>query len=143
MRGFKIAKVGMGFVRVFFPSGFQELEVRKDDQSYGVSLQHKRTNDVPPLPPIIRKMPGEFGIRDGNDSSGSGSGVIDGSCSGSGSVVNDGSGSGGRGGGLAGGMDVDEAPEHDTSDDGPAPEQGKSPAVDKVKQKHQLKKDLH
>ncbi|GJW91888.1 hypothetical protein Tco_0169441 [Tanacetum coccineum] len=43
----------------------KELEVRKGDQSYGVSLQHKfgtnmwkRTNDVPPLPPIIRKMPG-------------------------------------------------------------------------------------
>ncbi|GJY03108.1 zinc finger, PMZ-type containing protein [Tanacetum coccineum] len=100
-----------------YPSGFQELEVRKGDQSYGVSLQHKvcqcrmwelsgipcvhavaaymhvgsdldagvshwysreswfnayqfsikpvfgtnmwkMTNDVPPLPPIIRKMPG-------------------------------------------------------------------------------------
>ncbi|GJY64969.1 agenet domain-containing protein [Tanacetum coccineum] len=26
---------------IVFPSGFQELEVRKDDQSYGVSLQHK------------------------------------------------------------------------------------------------------
>ncbi|GJR93986.1 zinc finger, PMZ-type containing protein [Tanacetum coccineum] len=102
---------------VVYPSGFQELEVRKGDQSYGVSLQHKvcqcrlwelsgipcvhavaaymhvgtdldagvshwysreawfnayqfsikpvfgtnmwkMTNDVPPLPPIIRKMPG-------------------------------------------------------------------------------------
>ncbi|GKA13491.1 zinc finger, PMZ-type containing protein [Tanacetum coccineum] len=102
---------------VVYPSGFQELEVRKGDQSYAVSLQHKvcqcrlwelsgipcvhvvaaymhvgtdldagvshwysreawfnayqfsikpvfgtnmwkRTNDVPPLPPIIRKMPG-------------------------------------------------------------------------------------
>nr|GEV20237.1 hypothetical protein [Tanacetum cinerariifolium] len=46
-------------------------------------------------------MSDRFGIRDGNDSSGSGSGVIDGS--GSGSVVNDGNGSGGRDGGLAGG----------------------------------------
>ncbi|GJZ93216.1 zinc finger, PMZ-type containing protein [Tanacetum coccineum] len=26
---------------IVFPSGFQELEVRKNDQSYGVSLQHK------------------------------------------------------------------------------------------------------
>ncbi|GJZ29922.1 hypothetical protein Tco_0574969 [Tanacetum coccineum] len=102
---------------VVYPSGFQELEVRKGDQSYGVSLQHKvcqcrlwelsgipcvhavaaymhvgtdldagvshwysreawfnayqfsikpvfgtnmwkRTNDVPPLPPIIRKIHG-------------------------------------------------------------------------------------
>nr|GEV72021.1 hypothetical protein [Tanacetum cinerariifolium] len=113
----------------------KELEVRKCDQSYGVSLQYKRTNDVPPLPSIIRKLPGISCIRDGNDGSGSGSGVIDGSGSGSGSgsAVNDGSGSGGRGGGLAGGRDVDEAPEHDTSDDGPAPEQGKSPAVDKAK----------
>ncbi|GKD59694.1 hypothetical protein Tco_1297203 [Tanacetum coccineum] len=75
----------------------------------------KKTNDVPPLPPIIRKMsgrlqkkriqaPGEIsrsqcasrgggrsGRGDGNDGSGSGSGV------------NDGSGSGGRGGGRAGG----------------------------------------
>ncbi|GJS95732.1 hypothetical protein Tco_0802700 [Tanacetum coccineum] len=158
---------------------------------------------------------------DGNDGSGSGSGVIDGS--GSGSVVNDGSGNGGRGGGRAGGRgkrgggkggraiaqakidaeqeemdkerreeqewqekndyfnpanwqeesmeeahmnqqyhevlipsihsqptqqsgvwvvdttvsvaDVDEAPEQETSDDGPAPEQGKSLAMDKVKAK--------
>ncbi|GKA87976.1 hypothetical protein Tco_0809740 [Tanacetum coccineum] len=31
--------------------------------------------------------------------------------------------------------DVDEAPEQETSDDGPAPEQGKSPAVDKGKAK--------
>ncbi|GJT31623.1 calcium/proton exchanger [Tanacetum coccineum] len=102
---------------VGLPSGFQELEVRKDDQSYGVNLQHKvcqcrmwelsgvpcvhvvaaylhcgieidlgvshwysqncwfnayqfsikpvygsnmwkRTNDVPPLPPLVRRMPG-------------------------------------------------------------------------------------
>ncbi|GJY26979.1 hypothetical protein Tco_0401705 [Tanacetum coccineum] len=43
---------------IVFPSGFQELKVRKGDQSYGVNLQYKkRTNDVPPLPPIIRKMP--------------------------------------------------------------------------------------
>ncbi|GKB07360.1 F-box domain containing protein, partial [Tanacetum coccineum] len=100
-----------------FPSGFQKLEVRKDDQSYGVSLQHnvcqcrmwelsgvpcvhvvaaylhcgidldlgvshwysqecrfnayqfsikpvfglnmwKMTNDVPPLPPLVRRLPG-------------------------------------------------------------------------------------
>ncbi|GJX34953.1 calcium/proton exchanger [Tanacetum coccineum] len=171
-----------------YPSGFQELEVRKGDQSYGVSLQHKvcqcrmwelsgipcvhvvaaymhvgsdldagvshwysreswfnayqfsikpvfgtnmwkRTNDVPPLPPIIRKMPGRpqkkriqapgktngsqcasrgggrSGRGDGND--GSGSGVNDTSGSGvnagSGSGVTNGSGSGGRGGGRAGG----------------------------------------
>ncbi|GKC71760.1 hypothetical protein Tco_1117643 [Tanacetum coccineum] len=86
----------------------------------------KRTNDVPLLPPIIRKMldrpqkkriqasgetsgsqcasrgGGRSGRGDGND--GSGSGVNDGS----GSGVNDGSGSGvndgsGRGGGRAGG----------------------------------------
>ncbi|GJR15702.1 hypothetical protein Tco_0798354 [Tanacetum coccineum] len=74
---------------VVYPSGFQELEVRKGDQrvmatcmwddlrcmiaigivgarlySYHFSLNcfgtnmWKRTNDVPPLPPIIRKMPG-------------------------------------------------------------------------------------
>ncbi|GJX54880.1 hypothetical protein Tco_0284777 [Tanacetum coccineum] len=43
---------------IVFLSGFQELEVRKGDQSYGVNLQYKkRTNDVPPLPLIIRKMP--------------------------------------------------------------------------------------
>ncbi|GKA90230.1 F-box domain containing protein, partial [Tanacetum coccineum] len=167
---------------VVYPSGFQELEVRKGDQSYGVSLQHKvcqcrlwelsgipcvhavagymhvgtdldagvshwysreawfnayqfsikpvfgtnmwkRTNDVPPLPPIIRKMPGRpqkkripapgetsgsqcasrggsrSGRGDGNDGSGSGSGVNDAS----GSGVNAGSVSGGRGGGRAGG----------------------------------------
>nr|GEU63783.1 hypothetical protein [Tanacetum cinerariifolium] len=41
-----------------FPSGFQDLEVRKDDQSYNVSLQHKKmTNDVPPLPPLVRRFP--------------------------------------------------------------------------------------
>nr|GEY19826.1 hypothetical protein CTI12_AA098400 [Tanacetum cinerariifolium] len=110
-------------------SGFQELEVRKGYQSYGVSLQHKfsnkrvfgtnmwkRTNDVPPLPPIIRKMSdrphkkefkpqvklvgarggGRFGRGDGNDGSGSGSGVNDANDSGvnasSGSGVTDGSG---------------------------------------------------
>ncbi|GKB59463.1 hypothetical protein Tco_0915649, partial [Tanacetum coccineum] len=28
---------------IVIPSGFQELEVRKDDQSYGVNLQHKGT----------------------------------------------------------------------------------------------------
>ncbi|GJZ84907.1 hypothetical protein Tco_0650246, partial [Tanacetum coccineum] len=91
----------------------------------------KKTNDVPPLPPIIRKMsgrlqkkriqaPGETsrsqcasrgggrsGRGDGNDGSGSGSGVNDASGSGvnagSGSGVTNGSGSGGRGGGRAGG----------------------------------------
>nr|GFA53641.1 hypothetical protein [Tanacetum cinerariifolium] len=42
---------------IFFPSGFQELKVKKDDQSYGVSLQHKkRTHDVPPLPPFVRML---------------------------------------------------------------------------------------
>ncbi|GJT15981.1 hypothetical protein Tco_0874687 [Tanacetum coccineum] len=190
-----------------YPSGFQELEVRKGDQSYGVSLQHKfsikpafrtnmwkMTNDVPPLPPIIRKMPGRpqkkriqapgetngshcasrgggrSGRGDGNDGNGSGSSVTDGSGRGGGRA----SGSGRRGGGRAGGSgkrgggraaeyykvfipnihsqptqqsgvwvvdttasvaDVDEAPEQETSDDGPAPEQGKSPAVDKGKAK--------
>ncbi|GJX86676.1 hypothetical protein Tco_0337450 [Tanacetum coccineum] len=163
---------------VVYPSGFQELEVRKGDQSYGVSLQHKvcqcrlwelsgipcvhamaaymhvgtdldagvshwyskeawfnayqfsikpvfgtnmwkRTNDVLPLPPIIRKIHGrpqkkEFqpqvklvgaggggrsGRGGGNDVSGSGNGVNDAS----GSGVNAGSASGGRGGGRAGG----------------------------------------
>ncbi|GJX05334.1 calcium/proton exchanger [Tanacetum coccineum] len=29
-----------------FPSGFQELEIRKGDHSYGVNLQHKDFNDV-------------------------------------------------------------------------------------------------
>ncbi|GJS14709.1 hypothetical protein Tco_0409181 [Tanacetum coccineum] len=174
----------------------------------------KKTNDVPPLPPIIRKMsgrlqkkriqaPGETsgsqcasrgggrsGRGDGNDGSGSGSGVNDAS----GSGVTNGSGSGGKGGGRAGGSgkrgggsgkrgggragrgsergsrggeyqleldeqafrecmeeqareqakidveqenvaDVDEAPEQETSDDGPALEQAKSPAVDKGKTK--------
>ncbi|GJS85516.1 putative RNA-directed DNA polymerase [Tanacetum coccineum] len=283
---------------IVFPSGFQKLEVRKGDQSYGVSLQHKvcqcrmwelsgvpcvhavttymnvgsdldagvsywysreswfnayqfsikpvfgtnmwkRTNDVPPLPPIIRKMPvrpqknrikapsetsgsqqvfvgqcasrggGRSGRGNGNDGSGSGSGVIGGT--GSGSAVNDGTGSGGRGGSRAGVkgkrggrrggrgsgrgsrggvfpsssscgiltakeqeesieeapmnqqyhevlissihsqptqqsrvlvvdttvsvVDVDEAPKQETIDDGPAPEQGKSPAMDKGKAK--------
>ncbi|GJW50178.1 zinc finger, PMZ-type containing protein [Tanacetum coccineum] len=115
------------------PSGFQELEVRKDDQSYGVNLQHKvcqcrmwelsgvpcvhavaaylhcgieidlgvshwysqdcwynayqfsikpvfgsnmwkRTNDVPPLPPLVRRMPGrpqKSRIKDPGETSGS------------------------------------------------------------------------
>ncbi|GJU98161.1 hypothetical protein Tco_1327432 [Tanacetum coccineum] len=119
-----------------YPSRFQELEVRNGNQSYGVSLQHKfsikpvfgtnmwkRTNDVPPLPPIIIKMPdrpqkkriqalgetngsqcasrggGRSGRGDGNDGSGSGSGVTDGSGRGGGRA----GGSGGRGGGRAGG----------------------------------------
>ena len=118
---------------IVYPSGFQELEVRKGYQSYGVSLQHKvcqcrmwelsgipcvhvvasymhvgsdieqgvsnwysreawfnayqfsikpvfgtnmwkRTNDVPPLPPIIRKMPGrpqKQRIKDPGETSGS------------------------------------------------------------------------
>ncbi|GJR05175.1 hypothetical protein Tco_0528159 [Tanacetum coccineum] len=44
---------------IVYPSGFQELEVRKGDQSYGVNLQHKkRTNDVQLLPSLIRTMPG-------------------------------------------------------------------------------------
>nr|GEZ38484.1 hypothetical protein [Tanacetum cinerariifolium]GEZ45216.1 hypothetical protein [Tanacetum cinerariifolium] len=34
---------------------------------------------------------------------------------------------------------VDEAPEQETSDDGPAPEQGKSPAMDKGKAKASVK----
>ncbi|GJR90843.1 hypothetical protein Tco_0214854 [Tanacetum coccineum] len=51
---------------IVFPSGFQELEVRKGDQSYDVNLQNKfsikpvfglimsrRTNDVSHLPPLI------------------------------------------------------------------------------------------
>ncbi|GJQ97461.1 zinc finger, PMZ-type containing protein [Tanacetum coccineum] len=86
----------------------------------------KRTNDVPPLPPIIRKMPGRpqkkriqapgetsgsqcasrgggrSGRGDGNDGSGSGSGVTDGSGSG-GRGGGRAGGSGGRGGGRAGG----------------------------------------
>ncbi|GKC21041.1 hypothetical protein Tco_1023191 [Tanacetum coccineum] len=236
---------------IVFLSRFQELEVRKGDQSYGVSLQHKGHNkasckkDPQPKPEVEKKPPGRKkqvfvgqcasrgggrSVRgDGNDGSGSGSGVNDGSGSGvndgSGSGVNDGSGSGGRGGGRAsrrgkrgggragrgsgrgsrGGVfpsssscdeqafrecmeeqaitqakidaeqekidkerreeqeweekndyfnpanwqeesmeeapmnqhvaDLDEAPEQKTSDDGPAPEQGKSPAVDKGKAK--------
>ncbi|GJU57555.1 calcium/proton exchanger [Tanacetum coccineum] len=89
-------------------SGFQELEVRKYDQSYGVNLQHKVcqcrmwelsgvpcvhavaaylhcgieidlgvshwTNDVPPLPPLIRRMPGrpqKSRIKDPCETSGS------------------------------------------------------------------------
>ncbi|GKC74162.1 hypothetical protein Tco_1120045, partial [Tanacetum coccineum] len=92
---------------VVYPSGFQELEVRKGDQSYGVSLQHKFSNiSFPPLPPIIRKMPGRpqkkriqspgetsgsqcasrgggrSGKGDGNDGSGSGSGANNASGSG-------------------------------------------------------------
>ncbi|GKA24799.1 putative reverse transcriptase domain-containing protein [Tanacetum coccineum] len=91
----------------------------------------KGTNDVPPLPPIIRKMPGRpqkkripapgetsgsqcasrgggrSGRGGGNDGSNSSSGVNDASGSGvnagSASGVTDGSGSGGRGGGRAGG----------------------------------------
>nr|GEW03663.1 calcium/proton exchanger [Tanacetum cinerariifolium] len=115
---------------IVFPSGFQELEVKKGDQSYGVSLQHKGG--------------GRSGRGDGNDGGGSGSGVNDGSRS----AVNDGSGSGERGGGRAGGRgkkggkssgrgsrDLDEAPKQETSDDGPAPKQGKSPVVDKSKAK--------
>ncbi|GKA89111.1 calcium/proton exchanger [Tanacetum coccineum] len=144
---------------IVFLSRFQELEVRKGDQSYGVSLQHKvcqcrmwelsgipcvhvvtvymhvgsdldagisywysreswfnayqfsikqvfgtnmwkRTNDVPPLPPIIRKMPdrpqknrikapGETGGSQGGGRSGRGDGN-------NGSVVE---GGGGRAGG--------------------------------------------
>ncbi|GJY15940.1 ribonuclease H-like domain-containing protein [Tanacetum coccineum] len=31
---------------IVYPSGFQELEVRKGDQSYGVSLQHKEEMDL-------------------------------------------------------------------------------------------------
>nr|GEU31580.1 hypothetical protein [Tanacetum cinerariifolium] len=56
-------------------SGFQKLEVRKDDQSYGVNLQHKKkTNDVPPLPPLVRRMPGrpqKSRIKDLGETSGS------------------------------------------------------------------------
>ncbi|GJY56657.1 hypothetical protein Tco_0455772 [Tanacetum coccineum] len=42
------------------PNGFQELEVRKDDQSYGVNLQHKVTckADPTPKPPAEKKPPG-------------------------------------------------------------------------------------
>ncbi|GKD51628.1 hypothetical protein Tco_1280604 [Tanacetum coccineum] len=45
------------------PSGFQELEVRKDDQSYGVNLQHKGQNkatckaDPTPKPPVEKNPP--------------------------------------------------------------------------------------
>ncbi|GJR15703.1 hypothetical protein Tco_0798355 [Tanacetum coccineum] len=55
---------------VVYPSGFQELEVRKGDQSYGVSLQHK----------CASRGGGRSGRGDGND--GSGSGVNDASGSG-------------------------------------------------------------
>nr|GEW20811.1 hypothetical protein CTI12_AA105810 [Tanacetum cinerariifolium] len=103
---------------IVFPSGFQELEVRKGDRSYGVSLQHKTSckKDPQPKPEVEKKPPGRnkqvfmgqcasrgsgrSGRGDGNDGSGSSSGVID--DSGSGNAVNDGSGSGGRGGGRAG-----------------------------------------
>ncbi|GJS46749.1 hypothetical protein Tco_0596870 [Tanacetum coccineum] len=58
------------------PSGFQELEVRKDDQSYGVNLSNmwKRTNDVPPLPLLVRRMlgrPQKSRIKDPGETSGS------------------------------------------------------------------------
>ncbi|GJX06988.1 agenet domain-containing protein [Tanacetum coccineum] len=107
---------------IVYPSEFQELEVRKGDQSYGVSLQHKvcqcrmwELSGIPCVHAVAAYMyvgtdldacvshwgGGRSGRGDGNDGSGSGSGVIDGS--GSGSAVNDGSGSGGRGGGRAGG----------------------------------------
>ncbi|GKC54739.1 hypothetical protein Tco_1077484 [Tanacetum coccineum] len=122
---------------IVFPSRFQELVVRKGDQSYSVSLQHKGHNktsckkDPQPKPEVEKKPPGRNkqvfvgqcasrgGDRssrgDGNDGSGSGSGVNDGSGSGvndgsgsgvnagSGSGVTDGNGSGGRGGGIDGG----------------------------------------
>nr|GEZ35870.1 hypothetical protein [Tanacetum cinerariifolium] len=84
-------------------SGFQEWEVRKGDQSFGVSLQHKTLEKKEFKPQV--KLVGARG--DGNDGSGSGSGVNDVSGSGvnvgSGSSVTDGSGSGGRGGSRAGG----------------------------------------
>ncbi|GJT79098.1 hypothetical protein Tco_1045823 [Tanacetum coccineum] len=44
------------------PSGFQELEVRKGHEAYGVNIYLrtllKRTDNLPLLPPIVRTMPG-------------------------------------------------------------------------------------
>nr|GEZ66680.1 leucine-rich repeat-containing protein [Tanacetum cinerariifolium] len=111
---------------IVFSSGFHELEVRKGDQSYGVSLQHKvcqcriwELSGTPCVHVVAAYMhvgsdlDAGFsywgGVRSGRDdgNDGSGSGVNDGSGSGvndgSGSGVNDGSGSGGRGGDKGGG----------------------------------------
>ncbi|GKC00229.1 hypothetical protein Tco_0986365, partial [Tanacetum coccineum] len=108
---------------IVFPSGFQELEVRKGDQSYGVNLQYKVSCKADPQPkPEVEKKPpgrkkhvfmgqcasrgdGRSGRVNGNDGSGTSvnDGINSGVNDGSGRGVNDGSGSGRRGGGRAGG----------------------------------------
>ncbi|GKE42946.1 hypothetical protein Tco_1470230, partial [Tanacetum coccineum] len=75
---------------IVFPSGFQDLEVRKGNQSYGVNLQHKKHVVVSQC----ASRGGGSKRGGGNDASGSGMGGI-GDASGSGIG---GSGSGGRGG---------------------------------------------
>nr|GEW30511.1 leucine-rich repeat-containing protein [Tanacetum cinerariifolium] len=103
---------------VVFPSSFQELEVRKGythvgtDLDAGVSYWYsqeawfnayqffikpvcglnmwRRTNDIPPLPPLIKKMADRPGGRSG------------GRCDRSGDSSERGDGSGGNGGGMSG-----------------------------------------
>ncbi|GJX65490.1 hypothetical protein Tco_0299833 [Tanacetum coccineum] len=76
---------------IVFPSGFQGLEIRKDDQSYGVSLQHKEEKKAIVSHCASRgRGRGRGGIE--NESSGSGMGGI---------REANGRGRGRRGGGMA------------------------------------------